>query len=206
MNLRETCDALHLQLRALVDVEIVSDRFTTLQSLLLSSLHWEGREGINSSTDALTTAVRIAQEMGLHRNNSSVTSGKHSTLPRRIWWCLFALDRFGAATEGTPCVINEGDCDTIALSPSDFDDEHKSVRELTMANVELAFIVQDAIRSLYSPYLSPESLHTRFGATHRERITSDLVRFEGRCTTQFSAIFGQDRDSYDKWRTIFLVQ
>lgn len=184
----------------------MQDRFTVLQSLVLSSLHWEGREGINSSIDALSTAVRIAQEMGLHRDSSIDPSSKHPALARRIWWCLFAFDRFSAATEGSPCVINEADCDTVALSADDFEDEHESVRELTMANVELAMIIQDAMRSLYSPHLSSDSLHSRFGVMHRDRITSQILRFEGRWTAQFSIVFNQDRDSHDKWRTIFLVQ
>ena len=40
----------------------------------------------------------------------------------RIWWCAYTLDRLCAAQEGTPFLINEGDCDVELLTEDDIMD------------------------------------------------------------------------------------
>lgn len=179
-SVRDICDLLHTRLRALIDVDILSERIAVLQASMLGSLHWEGREGINSSLDALGIAVRIAQEMGLHRQRFSDTGSMNVPLHRRIWWCIFALDRFTAATEGTPFIVNEMDCDLTPLCEADFVDEDTVVRDVAFANCKLARIVNDAVRSLYSLDAKPEILHSRYGEVQRDRLTNDLDRLESR--------------------------
>ena len=84
-GVRDICDRLHTRFRALAEVNILHDRFTMVQANLLASLHWEGREGVNSALDSLSLAVRISQELGLHRRSENVDEkvAKSTQLRRR---------------------------------------------------------------------------------------------------------------------------
>ncbi|KAK3628767.1 Transcriptional activator of fatty acid utilization [Elasticomyces elasticus] len=178
-SVRDVCDVLFQRLRALIDVDIVSERLAVLQAAVLGSLHWEGREGVNSSLDALSIAVRLAQEMGLHRR--SPESGSASTrLQRRIWWSIFALDRLNAATEGTSFIINELDCDAAPLGAADFVDEDPNIRDATLLNLDLASVVNDAVRWLYSPEVTGHQLHSRAGEIQRDHLTRRLDKLDER--------------------------
>jgi hypothetical protein len=107
-SVREQCDKLYTKFRALVEIDIVHDRLAVVQASILASLHWEGREGVNSALDSLSLAVRIAQELGLHRRANSTGSSADKQLTqvhKRVWWCVYAMDRFNAAQEGTAVLM-----------------------------------------------------------------------------------------------------
>ncbi|KAI9728098.1 MAG: hypothetical protein M1834_007814 [Cirrosporium novae-zelandiae] len=154
MEIREQCDILYNRVRALVDTDVTTQRMAVMQACILASLHWEKREGVNSSLDSLGLAIRIGQEMGLHRRVDGILSssqdlaGQH--LSRRIWWCMYALDRFNAAQEGAPLLINEDDCDIESITDDDFTDEDSITRLTATFNISLAIIIEKAIRKLYA--------------------------------------------------------
>lgn len=155
-SIRERCDFLHMKVQALCDIDLIKDRVLAIQANLLASLHWEGREGINSASDCLSLAVRLAQELGLHRqrppnvsSNSSQLSGKENVL-KKVWWCLYAMDRFNAAQEGTPLLINEIDCDVEPLTKDDLLGEDFITTQVTSYNVSLSLILETAMRSFYT--------------------------------------------------------
>ena len=206
VGVREICDVLHTRLRALVDVDVLSERLAVLQAMILASLHWEGREGINSALDSLTMAVRIAQEMGLHRENPNSETSSTAPLLKRIWWCTFALDRFNAATEGTTFLINESDCDVQPLQPSDFLDEDGAVAALTLVNVELALIVQDAVRSFYTPGVELFSIHSRFGERQRDRLTLKLNRLRGTVAQFTGSALENEGQLLEYWSVLLNIQ
>jgi len=64
-------------------------------------------------------AVRMAQELGLHKvdesgskpSNSSETFFIQKEIRRRTFWSCFLLDRFAACALGRPTLIDEDDCD-----------------------------------------------------------------------------------------------
>lgn len=162
-KLREECDKLHTRLRALIDLDLPSNRSAVLRASLIASFHWEGREGVNSAIDSLSLAVRIGQEMGLHRRQADTRQMKdgQNDMTRRIWWCLYAFDRFNAAQEGTPLLINERDCNIDELQESDLVGEDLITRQTTLFNISLSQIIEKAIRELYGPDASqPLSLIT----------------------------------------------
>ncbi|CAJ0916552.1 8732_t:CDS:2 [Entrophospora sp. SA101] len=70
----------------------------------------------------LGIAIRMAQEIGLHRIDESLGNSSHSIVDdemafikketrRRTFWLGFTLDRFSACALGRPHMIQESDCD-----------------------------------------------------------------------------------------------
>lgn len=171
-----------------MNMDISRERNAVLQAAILASLHWEGREGINSSLDALGIAIRIAQEMGLHRQGATSSTVNGLSLQRRTWWCIFALDRLNAATEGTPFLINELDCDIPRLTASDFAEEDTLVRDTAMLNVELALVVNDAVRWFYSPAVNQKSLYSRIGEDQRDLLSRQLDNLDDRAISTDSSL------------------
>ena len=214
---RSYCDSLHSKLRALIETDICSDRVAIVQATLLASLHWEGREGLNSAIDNLGLAVRACQEMGLHRkaNIDGIRrpSGNRALL-RRLWWSVFALDRFNAAQEGTPFLINEIDCDADMLSEQDFEDEDQLTCQVTMLNLALARLIEDAVRSLYAAGEGGNTLFPTRGVLTRQRLTLQLEELAHLITStlrpgQDSEMPSQQDPSLDirrLWCTILLTQ
>ncbi|VUC25262.1 unnamed protein product [Clonostachys rosea] len=174
-EVRMHCDELHNKLRALIEAEITLDKTTVVQASLLASLHWEGREGLNSAIDNLSLAVRACQEMGLHRKQEMArTTGSQETFQRRLWWCTYALDRFTAAQEGTPFLINELDCDTEPLTENDLAEEDRLTKTVTMIQIKLARLIQDAVRSLCQPGEDHTTLFSSRGVLIRQRLDQQL--------------------------------
>lgn len=175
-EVRSMCDELHNKVKALIEAEITSDRIAATQASILASLHWEGREGLNSAIDNLSIAVRACQEMGLHRKqqvNNHSPEGQQS-LQRRLWWCLYAMDRLNAAQEGTPFLINELECDVDLLTSKDVADEDQLTQSVAVLNISLSRLVEDAVRSLYMPGEDHTTLFSSRGALLRQRLDLQL--------------------------------
>ncbi|KAJ3543111.1 hypothetical protein NM208_g3747 [Fusarium decemcellulare] len=175
-EVRSHCDELHGKLRALIEAEITFERIAVIQASLLASLHWEGREGLNSAIDNLSIAVRACQEMGLHRKQQSTSPdpGAQEVLQRRLWRCLYALDRFNAAQEGTPFLINELECDVEILTEKDLAGEDQLTQSVTLLNVSLARLIEDAVRNLYMPGEDHTTLFSSRGVLTRQRLGLQL--------------------------------
>lgn len=223
-EVRRHCDDLHSKLRALIEADACSERIAICQATLLASLHWEGREGVNSAMDNLGIAIRICQEMGLHRRSATSNDPvRHSLAPcsnppsskrallRRIWWSAFALDRLNAVQEGTSFLINEADCDAEPLSEDDFRSEDSLTRRVTLLNLSLACLAQDAVRSLYRPGDDGNTLFSAHDVGARRRLSLELDNLASRITTVFQAANTQNdtcasNDVHGIWQKILLSQ
>lgn len=175
-EVRSMCDEIHSKVKALIEAEITSDRIAVTQASLLASLHWEGREGLNSAIDNLSIAVRACQEMGFHRKQqvSSHPPEEQQSLQSRIFWCLYAMDRFNAAQEGTPFLINELDCDIDLMTAQDVAGEDQLTQSVVTLNLSLARLVEDTVRSLYMPGEDHKTLFSSRGALLRQRLDLQL--------------------------------
>jgi hypothetical protein len=181
-EIRSHCDELHTKVRSLIDAEIIHERLAVIQASLIASLHWEGREGLNSALDSLSLAVRAGQEMGLHRKKGPTPQSENSEqerLHRRIWWCTYTLDRMCAAQEGTPFLINEKDCDVEPLTQEDLVGEDRVTSEVVLINLSMARVIEDTVRYLYQPtedfmLLSPS------GVSVRQRLLTQLDAIDDR--------------------------
>ncbi|EGE79961.2 hypothetical protein BDDG_02902 [Blastomyces dermatitidis ATCC 18188] len=65
----------------------------------------------------LGSAVRIAQDLGLHIE--SAYSPMETVLRRRVWWALYAWERLVVLETGRPLMIHDEDCDVELLSSVD---------------------------------------------------------------------------------------
>lgn len=214
-ELRSTCDELHGKLRALIEAEITSDRIAVVQASILASLHWEGREGLNSAIDNLSIAVRACQEMGLHRRQQEATPplDGQQTLQRRLWWCLYAMDRLNAAQEGAPFLINEMDCDVDPLTAQDVAGEDQLTQSVLGLSVSLARLVEDAVRSLYMPGEDHTTLFSARGALLRKRLDLQLEQLAQEITRKLlsggspsGVSAGGPIDRYSLFGSILLTQ
>lgn len=213
-EVRSICDEIHNKVKALIEAEITSDRIAVIQASILASLHWEGREGLNSAIDNLSIAVRACQEMGFHRKqqvNSRPPEGQQS-LHRRIFWCLYAMDRLNAAQEGTPFLINELDCDADLLADQDVADEDQLTQSVVTLNISLSRLVEDAVRSLYMPGEGHTTLFSSRGALLRQRLDLQLEQLAQLITRKLLGgnlsgdSLNSEPDRYSLFGSILLTQ
>ncbi|KAG8963729.1 hypothetical protein FRC03_002629 [Tulasnella sp. 419] len=65
-------------------------------------------------------AVRIAQDLGLHRSPKHlVMSPSNKETRRKVWWCVYGMDRMLAVALGRPLGIEDSDCDVELPLPID---------------------------------------------------------------------------------------
>jgi hypothetical protein len=101
----------------------------TLQALcLLGGCYLHYKNSPNMAYAVMGAAFRIAIALGLHREpmyHSSEGGKKYdggSETRRRVWWCLFSLDTWGAMTLGRP-TLGRWDATSMDVStPCDFHD------------------------------------------------------------------------------------
>ncbi|KAK9723081.1 hypothetical protein K7432_002140 [Basidiobolus ranarum] len=106
----------------------------------------------------LGMAVRMAQDLGLHRNIESDSLDPIEKQNRKLaWWGCVIFDRLHSAMGGKPLAINEDDFDTTL--PMDYGLKDKgdvspgsstSLRYLTQT-VRLTMLISKIIRGIYIP-------------------------------------------------------
>ncbi|KAF8660606.1 hypothetical protein AX16_001585 [Volvariella volvacea WC 439] len=90
----------------------------------------------------LGTAIRMAQDLGLHRCESVK---QNITLRRRLWGACLISDRWTSLTYGHPYMIDVQDCDARLPSSGDINDLYMD--EL----VRLSVILGRVLKTIYSP-------------------------------------------------------
>ena len=114
VSVRSFCAKLHRSILDLLSRHRKYRKATLIRVLGLLSLHQEGSTGAEEASGHLAQAVHHAQSLALHlqRPNDDDSEGK------RIFWCLWTLDRLNAATNSRPCVLNDMDIAVEPLTPS----------------------------------------------------------------------------------------
>ncbi|CAO1613773.1 unnamed protein product [Parajaminaea phylloscopi] len=110
------------------------------QALVLMSLG-EGGEGRQSSAaQYVTSACRMAFELGLHRDLSNRGISTEEQQARlRLFWCLYILDKTSAATLGRPCLLRYAETDCPPFDIHGFDENRSWMSsDLTPASASLA--------------------------------------------------------------------
>lgn len=85
-------------------------------------------------------AIRIAEEMGLHREPPSTLPPPIAGLRRRIWWTLFMRDSILSLSQGRPTSIDQYFCTVRMVSPADFPNPDSPGVTIFIASVRLAQI------------------------------------------------------------------
>ncbi|KAF2164001.1 hypothetical protein M409DRAFT_57101 [Zasmidium cellare ATCC 36951] len=100
-----------------------TDALTRVQVALLLSCSSAGPPNVGSTGSPfwwIGVAIRLAQDIGLHREPPSGVSKEVAGLRRRIWWTLYARERIIAICQGQPCIIDEDYTDIEPPLEDDF--------------------------------------------------------------------------------------
>ncbi|KAK9704135.1 hypothetical protein K7432_010353 [Basidiobolus ranarum] len=98
------------QAKTYLNREYLAPTVQTVQALILTSFHQQ------VGWIYLGMAIRIGQELGLHRNLNLDKMDLVQKQNRQLtWWGCFFLDRLVSAVLGRPMYINEEDCDVKLL-------------------------------------------------------------------------------------------
>ncbi|KOS36979.1 hypothetical protein ACN38_g12248 [Penicillium nordicum] len=101
-------------------IDVWHDNFNLdrARAALLASIFLYEVNSKSASWVWIGSAVRVAQEIGLHINSGPwpVIEGE---MRKRVWWGLYAWDRLLALEMGKPVLINDQDCDIDLPCPVD---------------------------------------------------------------------------------------
>ncbi|CZT23924.1 related to ZFR1 regulator of fumonisin biosynthesis [Ramularia collo-cygni] len=115
----------------------------------------------------LGTSVRVAQDVGLHMDQSSYPP-MEMEMRRRVWWSVYSWDRIFSLEIGRPLLIDDNDCDVP--EPVPVDDEcirsngivmpppGQSAPNALMAVIPVARMTAQLKRSLKSQTVSANTL------------------------------------------------
>lgn len=100
-----------------------ADALMRVKAALLLSCSSAGPPNVGSMDNAfwwIGMTIRLAQDIGLHREPPPGTSKEAAGLRRRIWWALYARERIIAICQGQPCIIDEDYTDVRDPDVEDF--------------------------------------------------------------------------------------
>ncbi|CAG8566488.1 3410_t:CDS:2 [Funneliformis mosseae] len=116
--------------KSLLDNDYDKARVSTIQALLILSLREYGVGKVTRAWLWSGMAARMAQDLGMHRNNEKWhpinLSREEREEQKRVFWACFVLDRIPSAHLGRPLAIDEKDVDAAHPSEEE-DDEHESL-------------------------------------------------------------------------------
>ncbi|KAJ3874729.1 fungal-specific transcription factor domain-containing protein [Lentinula edodes] len=142
-------------------------RPSTVQSLLLLGYREFGIGGMEQGWIYIGMAIRMAVDLGLHRNSDSWKHHGHNLFSvderqsrKLIWWACCLADRYGSVYMGRPIIIRDEDFD-VPL-PEIEEDDQELWQPLASDTMEIPF--------------SPTPCHT----IACQRVTGDLITILGR--------------------------
>ncbi|KAG2178614.1 hypothetical protein INT44_001767, partial [Umbelopsis vinacea] len=99
--------------------------------------------------------VRMAQDLGLHRNIPRwKMNDRESEQRKRIWFSVYIVDRWCCAAVGRPLAISEADCDIELpelIQEDGNDNTSTQHQKLFRYMISLSTILGYILRKLYSP-------------------------------------------------------
>lgn len=92
-----------------LNLGFISDKIVLLQVCALMAMYVDKPGGSDLSTYFCSQAVHHSQTLGLHVGWPQNSVGGEKS--RRLFWCVWVLDRLNAATNGRPILIHKQDMD-----------------------------------------------------------------------------------------------
>lgn len=115
VSVREFCTQLQVSITSALTRRTSLPKLTLIRILGLLSLHQEGSDGMEESSSSIAQAMHYAQSLALHlpRPNDAASELK------RVFWCLWVLDRLNSATNSRPCIMGDIDIGIEELTPAE---------------------------------------------------------------------------------------
>lgn len=111
---REFCTILHGSVVAALRVPVRFEKVTLIRILALTSLHSEGADGAEEASLCLSQALHYSQTLGIHLGQQAASPVGNDLVMKRLFWCLWIMDRSSAAMNGRPIIMSDMD---IAIEP-----------------------------------------------------------------------------------------
>ncbi|KAI9006295.1 fungal-specific transcription factor domain-containing protein [Phycomyces nitens] len=172
-------------------------RIGSVQTLILLTMFVEDSEDDSEDTShwfITGMAIRMAQDLGLHRNSGKWQIPEHEIeLRRRIWFATYVMDRWVGAEIGRPVSILDHEFDVELPSPYEINTTHRThVSHINSMEYKPTLIseAEKAIKErkmVYEPFLHAVTLSQILGqilvglyspkAKHAGRRNASLVSF-----------------------------
>ncbi|KAK5754565.1 hypothetical protein LTS12_015402 [Elasticomyces elasticus] len=146
------------------DFSLDSVRSAVLISVYFMEINWRSAGWV-----WLGSAVRIAQDLGLHTDRGPYPPVEAETR-RRVWWSIYNWDRITALEIGRPLQIDDEDCDVAEPTPVDEEDirptgivmppTSRTVSNALMAVIPVVRMTAQMKKTLKSRTIAPATLNT----------------------------------------------
>ncbi|KAK4633531.1 hypothetical protein CLAFUR0_02570 [Fulvia fulva] len=111
---REFCGRLHASVMAAIRVPVRYEKIMLIRILALASLHAEGQDGAEEATMCANQAMHYTQTLGWHLGQQTDVASGDNLTTKRLFWCLWSLDRINSCIYGRPIMMSDID---IAIEP-----------------------------------------------------------------------------------------
>ncbi|KAG0164247.1 hypothetical protein DFQ30_010236 [Apophysomyces sp. BC1015] len=119
--------------KKILEVVYKRSKISTIQTLMLLTMFVDASEHETEDTAHWFTtgmAIRMAQDLGLHRSSLGWCLPEHEReLRRRIWFSAYIMDRWVAAELGRPVTIVDHEFDVELPSPFEVSSTHRSTSQ-----------------------------------------------------------------------------
>ncbi|KAL3462128.1 fungal-specific transcription factor domain-containing protein [Aspergillus heterothallicus] len=171
------------KVKALFDSGYEINKIVILQSAMLMSFWGGGPNNYWNFYSWISTAVTIAETMGIHRSTATSTmQPQDKSLLRRLWWILVVRDSVCSALVGRPFRIDMEQSDTEMLTINDFthdalvpeflsDIRHQTYAQYQIEIARLSVILRDIVMNRFypgRPRFGVERLHARLSRWREE--------------------------------------
>ncbi|ORZ05847.1 fungal-specific transcription factor domain-domain-containing protein [Absidia repens] len=130
--------------------EYLIPRIQTIQALVLLCAHPTYSSKSYRNWLLAGMAVRMAQDLGLHRSVSTAgTANEIIEKRRRLWYSVYVTDRWCCSVMGRPLAIADSDCDVDLPNVDAVDQPGKYTMFVNL--VKLSGILGEILRRIYSP-------------------------------------------------------
>ncbi|ORY98166.1 fungal-specific transcription factor domain-domain-containing protein [Syncephalastrum racemosum] len=134
----------------MIRAEYLVPRISTIQALVILCSHPTYSSSSYRNWILAGMAVRMAQDLGLHRSLTSTQGSKDSTEARkRLWYSVYVTDRWCCAVMGRPLAIADSDCDVDLPDPAGAHADEDYTIFVNFA--KLSGILGEVLRRVYSP-------------------------------------------------------
>jgi hypothetical protein len=116
---REFCSRLHATITTAIRHTVKYDKIALIRILALVSLHDEGPDGAEEASLCLTQAMHYIQTMGWHLGQHTGLEPEDNLMPKRIFWCLWSLDRVNSCIHGRPIMMSDIDIAIESYEPGE---------------------------------------------------------------------------------------
>ncbi|KAK9704134.1 hypothetical protein K7432_010352 [Basidiobolus ranarum] len=163
------------QAKAYLHKEYLTPSVQTVQALILMSLYPQGGWIFSGM------AIRLGQELGLHRNFDLEKMDLVQAQNRQLaWWGCFFYDRLSSAIFGRPMLIDDEDCDVKLPVDVRYKNFDKNPREDEFAGsvryfnqvIRLFTILAQTLRTVYG-VAKQSKLKARDTLLHLNKLLSD---------------------------------